>query len=216
MASVNRYWWAIGMIGIVTPASRPISGANIPPALTTTSAAIVSREPSRSSSVTPVARPRSTPTPTTRVCVRTVTPFWRAPAASAIASPDGSSQPSVGSQTAHRTPSVDISGKRSRASDAVISSRGSPNVLAHPAWRRNSSSRSFDEASRSEPTSCHDGSTPVSSRRRRYSAVPYIIIVVRVTEPRSWPTSPAEWNVEPDVSSARSTRITSVQPRSAR
>ena len=29
------------MIGTVTPASRPISGANMPPALTTTSAAIV-------------------------------------------------------------------------------------------------------------------------------------------------------------------------------
>src|SRR4029079_6614107 len=77
-------------------------------------------------------------------------------------------------------------------------------------------SRAVEDASRSDPTSCHDGSTPVSSRRRRYSAAPYIIIVVRVTELRSWPTRPAEGNVEPEVSSARSTRTMSVQPRSAR
>ncbi len=213
---MNRYWWAIGMIGTVIPASRPISGANIPPALTTTSAAIVWRDPSRSSTSTPVTRPRSTPIPTTRVWVRIVTPFWRAPAAMAMASPDGSSQPSVGSQTAPRTPSIVISGKRSRASFAVISSSGSPNVFAQDAWRWSSSKRAVDDARRSDPTSCHDGSTPVSSRRRRYRPAPYIIIVVRVTELRSWPTSPAEWNVEPDVSSARSTRTMSVQPRSAR
>ncbi len=29
--------------------------------------------------------------------------------------------------------------------------------------------------------------------------MPYIIILVRVTELRSWPTRPAEWNVEPEV-----------------
>ena len=48
---------------------------------------------------------------------------------------------------------------------APISSSGSPNVLAQPAWRWSSSKRARDDASRSEPTSCHDGSTPVSSRR---------------------------------------------------
>ena len=32
------------------------------------------------------------------------------------------------------------------------------------------------------------------------------------SDPRSWPTSPAEWNVEPLVRSARSTRTTSSQP----
>ena len=36
------------------------------------------------------------------------------------------------------------------------------------------------------------------------------------TDPRSWPTSPALWKVEPDVGSARSTRMTSVQPSCAR
>ena len=204
------------MIGIVTPTIRPISGANMPPALTTTSAAMDSREPSRSSTSTPVTRPRSTPMPVTRVCVRIVTPRLRAPAASAWASPDGSSQPSVGSQTAPRTPSVDISGNRSRASAAEISSIGRPNVWPQPAWRWSSSNRAGDEARRSDPTGCHDGSTPVSAARRPYSSAPYIIIFVRVTEPRSWPTRPAEWNVEPEVSSARSTRTMSVQPRSAR
>ena len=58
--------------------------------------------------------------------------------------------------------------------------------------------------------------SPVSAARRRYRSVPYIIILVSVTELRSWPTRPAEWNVEPEVSSARSTRTMSVQPRSAR
>src|SRR3954452_8767256 len=41
-------------------------------------------------------------------------------------------------------------------------------------------------------------------------------MLVSVTELRSWPTRPAEWKVEPDVSSARSTSTMSVQPRSAR
>ena len=95
-------------------------------------------------------------------------PRCRAPAASALASPDGSSQPSVGSQTAPRTPSVDISGKRSWASRAVMSSSGRPNVLAQPACRRSSSNRSGLDARRSEPTSCHDGSVPVSAASRRY------------------------------------------------
>ncbi len=37
---VTRYWCDIGIIGTRTPAIRPISAANIPPALTTTSASI--------------------------------------------------------------------------------------------------------------------------------------------------------------------------------
>ena len=45
MGSVKRYSWAIGMIGTVTPAIRPISGANMPPALTTISAAMSDRSP---------------------------------------------------------------------------------------------------------------------------------------------------------------------------
>ena len=51
-----------------------------------------------------------------------------------------------------------------------------------------------------------------------YDAVATILIIifVSVTDPRSWPTSPAEWKVEPEVSSARSTRTTSLQPSSVR
>ena len=88
------------MIGTVTPASRPISGANMPPALTTTSVAIVSRSP-RPLDLDAASRARAPSSiATTRVWVRIWTPRFRAPAASAWASPDGSSQPSVGSQTA--------------------------------------------------------------------------------------------------------------------
>jgi hypothetical protein len=50
----------------------------------------------------------------------------------------------------------------------------------------------------------------------RYSSTEYIIIFVSETDERSWPTSPAEWNVEPLVSWLRSTSTTSRQPSSAR
>ena len=95
MASVNRYSWAIGMIGTLTPASRPIWPEYMPPAFTTTSAAIVLRSPLCSTS-TPVTRPRSVWIAVTRVWVRICAPRFRAPAARAWARPDGSSQPSVG------------------------------------------------------------------------------------------------------------------------
>ena len=38
---------------------------------------------------------------------------------------------------------------------------------------------------------------------------------VSESEPRSWPTSPAEWKVEPLVRSARSQSTTSSQPSRA-
>ena len=75
---VIRYSCAIGTIGTVTPAMAPISAANMPPALTTTSVAI---EPLSVS--TPVTRPRSTPIPVTRVLVWSSAPWRRAPSASA-------------------------------------------------------------------------------------------------------------------------------------
>ena len=93
--SVNRYSWAIGTIGTSTPASRPISGANMPPAFTTTSAAIDRSWPSLTTR-TPRTRPARTSIPTTRLWVSIRTPRLRAPAAIAWARPDGSSQPSVG------------------------------------------------------------------------------------------------------------------------
>ncbi len=46
-----------------------------------------------------------------------------------------------------------ISGKRSSASSAESSSSGSPNVFAQPAWRRVSSQRSSEDASRRPPHS---------------------------------------------------------------
>ncbi len=60
---VIRYSCAIGTIGTLTPASAPISFANIPPAFTTTSASI-----GPLSVTTPVTRPCSTGIPVTRVC----------------------------------------------------------------------------------------------------------------------------------------------------
>ena len=53
------------------------------------------------------------------------------------------------------------------ASRGEISSRGSSNVFAQPAWRVISSMRSWDEASRSDPTSCQPVSSPTSSSRAR-------------------------------------------------
>ena len=91
---------AIGTRGIVTPAIRPISGAYIPPAFTTTSVRIVPAVVSTS-----WTRPSRTPMRRTRVPVRIVAPRFRAPSASAIARPLGSRWPSVGRYTAPRTPS---------------------------------------------------------------------------------------------------------------
>ena len=71
--------------------------------------------------------------------------------------------PSVGRYAAPSTPSVDMGGKSACASAGETSSRGRPNVLAQPAWRAISSSRSGDEASRSEPTSRQPVSSPTSS-----------------------------------------------------
>src|SRR3954451_10373456 len=106
-----------------------------------------------------------------------------------------------------------MAGNSDAASWAEISSIGSPNVLAHPACRRSSCIRSSDDASRSDPTSCHPGACPVSASSDRYRSTDRIIILVRDSDPRSCPTSPAEWNVDPLVSSARSSRTTSLHPR---
>ena len=166
------YWWAIGTIGTSTPASRPISWANMPPALTTTSHSMRAG-PAAVATSTWVTRRRSdrsltvaTPMPVTLVPVAISTPAARAPAARAIVRSLGLSQPSVGSHTAPRTPAGSNHPWNSAAASVVdTSSSGSPNVLAHPACRRNSSSRSGVEARRSDPTSCQPGSWPVSACR---------------------------------------------------
>ena len=95
---------------------------------------------------------------------------------------------------------MDISGNSSAASCAEISSSGRPARCAHAACRRISSSRCGDEASRSEPDPTQPGArSPPASSRRRYSAADQEFIRVSAGSARSWPTSPAEWNVDPLV-----------------
>ena len=74
----TRYSWAIGTTGTVTPASAPISPANMPPAFTTISVSITPRSVS-----TAVTRPRSVRIAVTRVVVLTSAPRRRAPSARA-------------------------------------------------------------------------------------------------------------------------------------
>ena len=70
---------------------RPISYDQIPPALTTSSQRTGPR-----SVTTSLTRPRATPIESTFTPVWMVTPRWRAPSASALASDAGSIRPSVG------------------------------------------------------------------------------------------------------------------------
>ena len=89
----------------------------MPPAFTTTSARDLRALAAVLDGHAASTRPPLDADPTSPACAAGSTRRApRAPAASACARPDGSSQPSVGSHTAPRTPSVDISGKRSRAS----------------------------------------------------------------------------------------------------
>ena len=138
-----------------TPAIRPSSAANMPAAITTASASMSPR-----SVRTRVTRPLSVSMSVTRVEVSIRAPPRRAPSARAKVSWEGSSQPSVGSQAAPSTPSVDISGNSSAARSASTSSSGRPNVFAHAACRRSSSSRSSLEASRRPPHSTQPQSSP--------------------------------------------------------
>ena len=71
--------------------------------------------------------------------------------------------PSVGRKAAPSTPSVVMGGNSAWASAGEISSSGSPNVFAQPAWRAISSIRSSDDASRREPTSRQPVSSPTSA-----------------------------------------------------
>ena len=50
----------------------------------------------------------------------------------------------------------------------------------------------------------------------RYSSTEYMFIRVSVGSERSWPTRPAEWKVDPLVSSLRSSSTTSRSPSFAR
>ena len=204
---VIRYWCSIGTTGISTPASRPSSCAQIPAAFTTTSASI---EPW--SVTTPVTRPSRTGISTTRTPVRIRAPPRLAPSANAIVRPVGSRCPSVGTNCAPNTFETSSSGNRSSASEAETISTGRPKLLAHPACRASASSRYGEDARCNVPTWCHPTSTPVSASSSGYSSTPSIIIRVWLTEFRSWATRPAEWNVDPLVSSERSRSRTSFQP----
>ena len=131
------------MIGTVTPTIRPISGANMPPALTTMSARDLARARRRCSTVTPVTRPRSVPIATTRVCGRICRAAlararrrarWRGPTGRA------SRRSAARRRRGRRRSTSAGSGPGPRPRE--ISSSGRPNVLAQPAWRRSSSNRS--------------------------------------------------------------------------
>ena len=140
---------------------RPISAANIPPALTTTSA---STGPTRYARRERAPAAASTSMPVTRVCVNTRQPPSRAPSSErhreqrrieiAVVGQIGGAAHAVGA----------ISGNSSRASSARDSSSGSPNVLAHATWRRTSCSRSGVQARRMPP---HWTQPQSSSRRAR-------------------------------------------------
>ncbi len=69
-ALVMRYWWAIGTMGTVTPASAATSVVYMPQAATTVSAVI-----SPWSVTTRRMRPPSTTRSVTRVLASTVTPL---------------------------------------------------------------------------------------------------------------------------------------------
>ena len=88
---VVRYWWAMGTMGMVTPTIRPMSGAQIPAAFTTTSHVNVPWSVTTSETL-----PALAPTAWTLTPVRTLTPSRRAPSARAYVSPPGSIWPSVG------------------------------------------------------------------------------------------------------------------------
>ncbi len=120
--------------------------------------------------------------------------------------------PSVGVNTAPSTPSSFISGNIFLAWAVLIISSGMPNERANPTCRLSSSIRCGVDAKRKPPTSRQPVSCPVSSLSRRYRSVLYFIMRVRLKSERSWPTRPAECQVEPQVSSPRSRSTTSFHP----
>ena len=75
---VIKYSCANGMSGTLTPAISPISGANMPPALTTRSVVM-----SPASVMTPRTRPSLMSIPVTRVASQISAPRRRAPSMSA-------------------------------------------------------------------------------------------------------------------------------------
>ena len=141
------------------------------------------------------------------------------PAASAWARPDGSSQPSVGRQTAPSTPSVDhqreaAPAPRRRRSAPAAARRSWPSPPGGAAPRSRSGVDGQPERADLVPA---DGSTPVSAASRRYGrdAVHHHPGQGHGSSAAGRPGRPSGRSSR-DVSSARSTRTTSVQPSSAR
>ena len=97
-------------------------------------------------------------------------------------------------------------GEQRRASSRPDQLQRQSEGSAQAACRRSSSMRAGVDARRREPTSCQPGRRRCRPQRAGRARVPYIIIRVRLSVLRSCPTRPAEWNVEPLVSSARSTQ----------
>ena len=96
-------------------------------------------------------------------------------------------------------------GARSARAAGRTSSPSRPGARAPPSaprTRRAAASRPRASRSRARPRRRASGTARPSSSSSASGE----------SEPRSWPTRPAEWNVEPLVRSARSTSTTSSQP----
>ena len=160
--SVTRYWWPNGMIGMSTPTSRPISGAYMPAALTTTShldRPLVGHDRvrrGRRAGAMPVTRVRvsiSAPSAARAVGERE---RQLARVEVAVAGQEG------GGEHARR---CSCGGNSSCASCADTISIGRPKVRPRPPGGGSPRSRAGDEASRRPPSWCQPGSLPVSSRQ---------------------------------------------------
>ena len=205
---VTRYSCAIGTTGTLTPASAPISPANMPPAFTTTSVSIDALVGLDARHAAALDADSGHPRRSSRSRRRRAA---RPRRARTSAGSGRCSRRSGGTRRRARRRSTSA-GRAPAPRSAETSSSGSPNVFAQPAWRAAPpSAPRRRRAAATRPRASRSRGRPRrrASGRGRPSA---IIIFVRLSEPRSWPTSPAEWNVEPLVRSARSTSTTSSQP----
>ena len=212
IGSVIRYWCAIGTTGTRRrPAARL---GRVHPAGVHHDLGLDRR---RGRSTTPRHPAVPTSIPVTRMPVRIVAPASRGALGERERQAGRVEVPVGRENAAPSTPRASISGNALARLRRPRRARG--------AGRRSSPSRPGGElleplgedASRSVPTSCQPGSTPVSaaSAGTARRAVHHHPREARPSS-RSWPTSPAEWNVEPHVSSARSRSSTSFHPSSAR
>ena len=202
---MTTYWCDIGTIGTRTPASRAISAANMPPQLTTTS---------HSTSPAVGAHPRA-PGPRRVPIAEHPGPGADRDAAAAGAGGQrvaqlGRVDVAVGRQVGARRPHRrwSISGNSSAASCAEISLQGQPEA-PRPADLAADLLQPLRAGGQPDPAaldpaggcvaaaSCESAVQLRPSRRSSGSAS---------GSARNCPTSPAEWKVDPLVSSARSTQ----------